>query len=116
MAKKTVKHEKVERIQEVSITEKVNLILFETGTIQLAYAKGGGVRCSLSDDMIDAIMTVKFKQELDKMRVSAMDLRAAKGARNPAVAKTPVVNPVDIQAIIQAELAKALGALMAKQA
>lgn len=112
---KAKKFTKVERVNEVAITERVKLVLFESGTIQLRNASDWGISCTLSDQMIEAIMTVKFKHELDKMRIDAMDLKAAKGTRSPKVSAAPIVKPVDIQAMIRAEIQAAISG-MAKQA
>lgn len=104
------------KLKMVEITDKVSLVLYETGSIQLRYTKGGVVNCMLTPDMIEAIKTAKFKQELDTMQVDAMDLKAAKAAAlNPKTISGPVhaVNggQTDLAALVAAAVAQAMASL-----
>jgi len=110
MATKKV-FQKAVRVLETPITDKISMVLFESGSIQLRYTKGGIASCMLNDEMVEAILTAKFRVQLDTFRVQAMDLRAAKGHRNPKVVATPIQTPVDIAAIVAQAVAAAMASI-----
>lgn len=115
MAKKQV-FEKAVRVKETPITDKISMILFEKGTIQLRYTEGGRASCLLNDDMFQAIVTAKFRQVYDTFRVRAMDLEASKAPKQAVQGKFSKPAPVmDINAIVAQAVAAALAG-MQKQA